>query len=244
MLDLISMWKNPKMIAYFALTAVLYALLLLPVSEYSLFAQDADYLRIAMCIPVGFSFLFGPAAAWGAAFGNLAFDALTGLSWVTPFGFLGNFLIGYIPYKLYSKITTEKPIPYSAKKLGLFIGLSALACALCGLVIGWGLFYVRSIPFAMTAFTIFTSDFLWAALLGPIVLLLSYGFFSKRHLLYNDLLDLQPSTSWNRTNSLAIAIFGVSAALCFVITILFTADVWLLLPFIVVSLVSVALACR
>jgi energy-coupling factor transport system substrate-specific component len=58
------MWKNPRMIAYVILTAILYAALLYPFQEYSFFAASADYFRIAMCIPVAFSFLFGPAAAW------------------------------------------------------------------------------------------------------------------------------------------------------------------------------------
>lgn len=86
MLDLISMWRQPKMVAYFAVTTALYAALLYPVSQFSLFGFQADYLRFAMCIPVAFGFLFGPAAAWGAGFGNLIFDAVTnnGLNWISP----------------------------------------------------------------------------------------------------------------------------------------------------------------
>ncbi len=244
MLDLISMWKNPKMIAYFALTAALYATLLYPLWQYSFFSENADYLRIAMCIPVAFSFLFGPAAAWGAAFGNLIFDAATGVSWITPFGFLGNFLIGYIPYKLWSKISAEKPDLKSLRKLALFVGVTSLACVLCGLIIGWGLLYLFALPFVMTAFTIFASDLLWALLLGPVLLKLSYGFFSKRKLLYTNLLRTELNLSWGGSRSLAIGVFLLSAILCFVIPSVFSVDAWVLLPFVVFSSVAAAVACR
>lgn len=109
------------MVGYFTLTAILYAVLLFPLKQFSFFSESAEYLRIAMCIPVAFSFLFGPAAAWGAAFGNLLFDVATApVSWITPVGFLGNFLIAYLPYKLWSIITLAKPDLVSLKKLGLF----------------------------------------------------------------------------------------------------------------------------
>jgi hypothetical protein len=244
MLDLIAMWKNPKMLTYFAFTAGLYAALLYPLWQFSFFSENADFLRIAMCIPVAFSFLFGPAAAWGAAFGNLIFDATTGISWITPFGFLGNFLIGYLPYKLWSISIIEKPYLNCAKKLGLFIGITAIACLLCGLIVGWGLLYLFSLPFVMTSFTIFASDLLWAVLLGPVVLSLSYSFFSKRKLLYSDLLNIQLLIKWNKTKSIALMVFAVSSVLCFAIPILFTVDAWPMLPFVMLSFVAALVVCN
>lgn len=245
MLDLIVMWKNPKMIGYFALTAALYALLLYPLKEYSFFSANADYLRIAMGLPVAFSFLFGPAAAWGTAFGNLAFDAATGpLTWVTPLGFLGNFLIAYLPYKLWSKVTAEKPDLKSAKKLGLFCGLCALACVVCGLLIGWGLLYLFAIPFVMTSFTIFASDLLWAILLGPVLLRLSYGYFSKHKLLYTDLLNNHRTVNWNKAKTFAVLVFVVAVFLSFVVPALFTVDAWVILPFVTLLLVALGLIIK
>lgn len=244
MSELVSMWKSPKILVYFFFTTVLYSTLLYPVWQFSFFAENADFLRIAIGIPVAFSFLFGPAAAWGAAFGNLIFDAATGISWITPFGFLGNFLIGYIPYKLWSKITTEKPDLRSLKKIGLFIGVCALACVLCGIVIGWGLLYLFSFPFVITSFAIFASDFLWAVLLGSVILVVSYGFFNKRKLLYSDLLNMLPDANWNRKRSSAIIISIVTGVLCFIIPVLVTVDAWFLLPFVMLSLISAVLAMK
>jgi energy-coupling factor transport system substrate-specific component len=245
MLDLIEMWKNPKMVGYFALTAALYAALLFPLKQFSFFSESAEYLRIAMCIPVAFSFMFGPAAAWGAAFGNLILDVSTApISWITPVGFLGNFLIAYLPYKLWSKITLEKPDLKSVKKLGLFCGLCALACVICGLLIGWGLLYLFATPFVMTSFTIFTSDLLWAILLGPVLLRFSYDYFSKNKLLYSDLIKTQQHIHWNKPKTFALLVFVVAAILCFIVPALFSVDAWVILPFVMLSLISVAFTIK
>ncbi len=232
------------MIAYVALSALLYVALLYPLKEYSFFAANADYFRIAMCIPVAFSFLFGPAAAWGAALGNILFDGVTGLSWIAPFGFLGNFLIAYVPYKLWSRLTNETPDFRSIKKLGLFVGLCALGCALAGLIIGWGLLLLFSFPFAMTSFTIFASDLLWAILLGPVVLAPSYGFFAKHKLLYTDILHIQAKASWTKNRSLTAFVGIVCVVLCLAIPQVFIVDVWVLFPFVVAAFLATIIACR
>jgi hypothetical protein len=246
MLDLISMWRQPKMVAYFAVTTALYAALLYPVSQFSLFGFQADYLRFAMCIPVAFGFLFGPAAAWGAGFGNLIFDAVTnnGLNWISPLGFLGNFLIAYIPYTLWHKITTEQPDMRSVKKLAFFMGLVGLGTTICGLIISWGLLYLYQRPFIMTTFTIIGSDTLWAVLLGPVILAACYGCLSKKRLLYTDIMHLTPKPSWSRTRTCAIALFLVSAVLCFVLPALFKVETMVLLPFVSLAFVSLIAASR
>ncbi len=246
MLDLIEMWKKPKMIAYMLLTAVLYPALLYPFQQYSFFSASADYLRVGVGIPAAFSFLFGPAAAWGTAFGNLIFDATTGsgLNVMSIFGFIGNFLIGYIPYKLWSALTTEKPDLRSPKKVALFVGLSALACTLCGLVIAWGLLYLYSLPFIMMTFTIAATDALWAIVLGSIILAASYGFVSRRRLLYTDVLGIAAKSSWSKPKNVAILVFAVSTILCFVIPVLFSVEAVVLLPFVVVSVIAVVATCK
>jgi energy-coupling factor transport system substrate-specific component len=229
------------MVAYFAFTTALYAALLYPVSQFSLFGLQADYLRFAMCIPVAFGFLFGPAAAWGAGLGNLIFDATTnsGLTWVSALGFLGNFLIAYIPYTLWTKITAEQPDMRSIKKVVLFMGLVGLATTICGLLIGWGLLYLYQLPFIMITYTIIGSDTLWAVLLGPVVLAASYGYFSKNGLLYRDIMRLTLKPSWSKTKTCTSALFVVSATLCFVLPAMFNVETMLLLPF--VSLAFIAL---
>lgn len=159
MLELVSMWKNPKMIAFTALTAGLYAALIFPFQQFTFFEGNADFLRVGMGIPVSFSMFFGPAAAWGTAIGNLIYDASTAsLSTASIFGFVGNFMVGLIPYKLWGILTTEKPDLKTAKKLALFVGLSFLACVVCGIVVASGLYWLGIAPFMPTVAVIALTD--------------------------------------------------------------------------------------
>ncbi|MCW4010704.1 MAG: hypothetical protein NWF05_08800 [Candidatus Bathyarchaeota archaeon] len=74
MWDLLSMWKSPKMIALTALTALLYVGSIFPFHGLTAFGGYADFGRVGVGIPVAFSFLFGPAAGWGDAVGNVLRD--------------------------------------------------------------------------------------------------------------------------------------------------------------------------
>ena len=146
--------------------------------------------------------------------------------------------------KLWSKITLEQPDIKSVKKLGLFVGLCALACVICGLIISWGLLYLFAIPFVMTSFTIFASDLLWAILLGPVLLRFSYGYFSKHKLLYSDLLNTHPTVHWGKTKNIAIAVFVVAVLLCFIVPAVFIVDALVILPFVMLSLVTLGLTIK
>jgi energy-coupling factor transport system substrate-specific component len=245
MIDLLKMWTKPKMVAYAVLTMTLYPLLIYPFQTFYLFAGHADYLRIGMGIPVAFSFLFGPAAAWGAAFGNLIYDFSTdGFRWISLFGFLGNFLVAYIPYKLWSAVTSEKPDLRSIQKTGLFLVITLFACSVCGLIIGWGLLYLYSAPFTMTVFTITVTDALWGIILGSAILAATYGLISRRSLLYTDILALTPKPSWTRTRSLAIIVYVMGLFACFAVAEIANISPFMLVPFVMVSIVSTVAACK
>ncbi len=250
MLDLISMWKNPKMVAYFLLTAVLYPALIYPFQQFTVFAGHADYLRVGMGIPMAFSFLFGPAAAWGTAAGNIIYDlctdgvvTTTGVRWIAIFGLVVNFLIAYLPYKLWNAITTEKPDLRSIKKIGLFVGLAFLACATAGLILGWGFLLLYNSPFQTTSFMIATTDALWAIVLGSVVLVLSYPILSRKKLLYTDLLHIQVKPSWNNAKTLAIITFAVSTISCMLLANFYTANLYMWLPFVFSSTSSALICC-
>jgi energy-coupling factor transport system substrate-specific component len=246
MYDLISMWKNPKMIAFTLLTAGLYAALIFPVSQFSLFGGHADFERVGIGVPVAFSFLFGPAAAWGAAIGNVIRDIATNkLNVASIPGFIGNFLIGYIPYKLWRAVTAEKPNMKSLKTFGLFVGIAVLACSVCGLIIGWGLLWLGWAPFMPTAFLIGLTDAVWAIVLGSILLALTYTSVSKHGLLYTDILKInQPAANWSKTRSLGILVFCFSTLLCFTLTLAFSMNHFVLLSLVAISFVATAVVCR
>lgn len=239
------MWKNPKMVGFTALTAVLYAALIFPFQQFTIFGGHADFGRVGVGFPLAFSFLFGPAAAWGAAIANIARDVATSrLDAASFFGFIGNFLIGYLPYRLWNAVTKQKPDLRSPKKITLFVGIALLACTMCGLIIGWGLYWLGFTRFMPTALIIAITNSLWAIVLGSIVLALTYGIVSKRKMLYTDLLNIQQQTaSWKRSKTLALLTFVVSTMLCFGLGAFLVVDPFVLLAFVGVSVVAIAIVC-
>ena len=63
------MWRSTRMVVLTAVSAALYASILIPFKVVPL-VPGVTELRPASAVPVVISFLFGPAGAWGAAFGN------------------------------------------------------------------------------------------------------------------------------------------------------------------------------
>src|SRR5579883_3418424 len=105
MAELFAMWRNTRMVVLTAICAALYAAILIPgITEF----------RPANAVPVVCSFLFGPAGAWGAAFGNLIGDFFGGLGPGDLFGFFANLLYGLVPYLVWEAITTAAPLPRGA----------------------------------------------------------------------------------------------------------------------------------
>jgi len=73
--ELVTMWRHTKMVVLVALTAAVYAAILIPFKGIPLIPGITE-VRPANVVPVVFSLLFGPAAAWGSAIGNLIGDLL------------------------------------------------------------------------------------------------------------------------------------------------------------------------
>src|ERR1700746_4111787 len=104
------MWHNTRMVVLCAITAALSAAVLVPFKVVPLIPGVTE-LRPANAIPVGCSFLFGPAAAWGSAIGNMIGDFFGGVGPGDIFGFVANLVYGYIPYKAWNVIPPgERPI--------------------------------------------------------------------------------------------------------------------------------------
>src|SRR6266704_201199 len=91
MRELVTMWKSSRMIALTAVVAFAYAAALIPFKNNGV--PPPISIRPAQFIPPVSSLLFGPAAAWGSAFGNLVGDFFGRLTLVSLFGVVGNFLL-------------------------------------------------------------------------------------------------------------------------------------------------------
>src|SRR5499425_2577185 len=110
MREALAIWRNTRLVVLTAVSASLYAALLIPFKVLPLIPGVTE-LRPANAVPVVCSLLFGPAAAWGAAIGNIIGDFFGGLGPGDLFGFAGNFLYGLIPYKAWDALTDADPVP-------------------------------------------------------------------------------------------------------------------------------------
>ncbi len=98
--DIFSVWSKTKQIVIVAITAAVYAGTLIPFKPIQIIPGLTE-LRPASVIPVLFGILFGPAAAWGSAIGNLIADFFGMLSPASVFGFIANFLFSYVAFLLW-----------------------------------------------------------------------------------------------------------------------------------------------
>src|SRR2546422_8792011 len=143
MRELFAMWSNTRMVVLTAICAALYAAILIPFKVVPLIPGITEF-RPANAIPVVCSFLFGPAAAWGSALGNLIGDFFGGLGPGDLFGFLANLLYGLVPYAVWEAVTDAPPVPEGPlAPLGLLLvmGVAAMPCAT---VVGRGLHLLGS----------------------------------------------------------------------------------------------------
>src|SRR5512144_1550189 len=130
MRDLIDMWGNTRMVVLTAMSASLYAAILIPFKVLPIIPGVTEF-RPANAVPVVCSFLFGPAGAWGAAIGNVIGDFFGGIGPGDAFGFVGNFLYGLLPYKLWEAVTDRDPLPRTPAMWLLFVSVVLLASAAC-----------------------------------------------------------------------------------------------------------------
>ena len=178
------MWHYSTMVVLTVLTAGLFAAILIPFKGIPLIPGVTE-LRPANVIPVVFGLLFGPAGAWGAAFGNLIGDFFGTLGVGSFFGFWGNFLAAYLPYKMWR----GRPLgllPRHLPRYNLAVLLGACGCAL---VVGFGLEALGLLPFSVIALTVLVNNALVTLILGPFLLRLLAPRVSRWDLYWAELMD-------------------------------------------------------
>jgi len=228
MKEIVTMWKYSMMVALTVLCAGIYMLLLLPTKSIVIIPGITE-IRPASLLPVIFGLLFGPAGAWGSAIGNLAGDLFGTLSPGSIFGFVGNFLYAYIPYKLWYHIKQRHgedraPTINSPWKLARFGIVSFISSIPCAVTIAWGLNLLDITNFPAPAIIIALNNTVTTLLFGPILLPILYKAAKKYRLLWTDLMhpkDIsKPSTDklypfMIITGSTGAFLSGLAAA-CFI----------------------------
>ncbi len=204
------------MVALTFVIAAIYAAALIPSSGLVL-VEGFTTVRPANVFPVAFSLLFGPAAAWGSAIGNVLADAFS--ETLTPgslFGFVGNFFAGYLGYRLWGNLgplsSGEPPTMRSVRQLLEYWLVTLATAALTGAIIAWGLDLLGLFPFAMFATIIAVNDFIAAAILGPPLLYLLYPLARENQLLYPAVMrgDALPAVPPGRRRRAAYGLVAVS----------------------------------
>src|SRR5271169_3582076 len=132
MSDLRLMWRNTRMVVLCAISAALYAAILVPFKVVPLIPGVTE-LRPANAIPVVCSLLFGPAAAWGSAIGNMIGDFFGGVGPGDIFGFFANLAYGYVPYKIWTLLAAqdESPVHLAPTTIVKYVVACLSASVLC-----------------------------------------------------------------------------------------------------------------
>lgn len=178
------MWHYSTMVVLTVLTAGIFAAILIPFKGIPLIPGLTE-LRPANVIPVVFGLLFGPAGAWGAALGNLIGDFFGTLGAGSLFGFWGNFLAAYLPYKMWQ----NRPLGEMKNHLPRFFLAVILGAMGCAVTIGFGLEALKLLPFSVIVVAVFINNALIALLLGPFLLALLEPRVSRWDLSWTELLD-------------------------------------------------------
>src|ERR671917_75018 len=170
MKEIFTMWRHTQMVVLVALSAAIYAAILIPTQSFVIIPGFTN-LRPANVFPFVFGLLFGPAGAWGAAIGNLINDFFGTLGLGSIGGFIGNFFLGFLPYKMWHAYfrrgeNMEQNVN-SGKKLVVFIAIAILASIVCAVWIAWLNDLLGFVPFSVLATIISINN----AIVGVVLLL-------------------------------------------------------------------------
>lgn len=195
MKEVFRMWRSTKMVVLVALCAGLYAAILIPFKGFVLIPGITEF-RPANALPVVLGLLFGPAGAWGSAIGNLIGDFFGSLGVGSIFGFFGNFMFAYVPYKVWTNLglvskNDSEPNLNFGKKVFAYIVAAILGSAACALIIPWGLELLKMVPFAALATIILLNNTIPSIILGIPLLMILYPRIKKWDLLWTDIMPVE-----------------------------------------------------
>ena len=202
------------MVVLCVLSAALYAAVLIPFKVLPLIPGVTE-VRPGNAIPVVCSFLFGPAAAWGSAIGNMIGDFFGGVGPGDVFGFFANLVYGYIPYKLWTIIAPgdQGPTNFSAGTIARYVACCLAASILCADLVGWGDNMLSLRPFWILGNVIIFNNMVAAIVLAPLILAAVYPRVRAAQLLYRDVMpELNEGSRSRRLAGAAMLVVGETAA--------------------------------
>jgi hypothetical protein len=166
--ELLEVWTERKGLVLIGLSALVYALVLVPFNQVQWVIAGIS-IRPAAALPVVFGVLWGPASAWGLGFGNIAGDLVGSWSPMSSFGFLINFLYPYLSYLLWHRLMKGHTMKTDAYSLACFWIVSFVVTLGCmALLAAFGtVFFGR--PFESKFISYFGNNILWAMTAGAVI---------------------------------------------------------------------------
>jgi hypothetical protein len=168
--ELAGVLTDRKGLTWIVVTALFSVLVLVPFNQYQ-WALAGLTLRPAAVLPVACGILWGPAAAYGLAAGNVAGDYFGG-SWslMSVFGFIVNFLYPYLSYRLWHRLMRDHEMKLDAYGLISFWATTLVVTFACMLLLAacGTVFFGR--PFESKFIGYFGNNIFWAMIVGPILL--------------------------------------------------------------------------
>lgn len=213
MRELGAMWRNTRMVVLCAISAALYGAVLVPFKVVPLIPGVTE-LRPANAIPIVCSFLFGPAAAWGSAIGNMIGDFFGGVGPGDIFGFFANLFYGYVPYKAWNVIAQGRsPIARSPGAIASYVAVCLCASVLCADIVGWGDNLLGLRPFSILGNVIVFNNMASALVLSPLLLIAVYPRVRRGRMLYADVMPEFKERPWSvRAAGLLLLVAGEAGA--------------------------------
>ena len=216
MKEIFTMWRHTQMVVLVALSAAIYAATLIP-TQFLPIIPGFTNVRPANVFPFVFGLLFGPAGAWGAAIGNLINDFFGTLNIGSISGFIGNFFLGFLPYKLWGAFfrrgeNMEQTVN-SGKKLVVFFAIVVLASIVCAVWIAWFNDLLGFVPFAALSAVIAVNNALAGIILGPVFLLVLYPRIKRWGLLWTEIMrpDEVPASRVQLLGNVLVWVGGIGA---------------------------------
>jgi energy-coupling factor transport system substrate-specific component len=176
----IRMWKNTRMIILVAVCAAIYSAALVAFKTSIPLIPGITEVRVANIFPMVFGMLFGPAGAWGTAIGNLIGDIFGGTLGPTSIaGFVGNFLLGYLPYTMWTTFfpfaeRSQEWRSDSWRSWVSYILIAFVSSAACAVVISIAADNLGIVPYAILTKIITLNDTL-ASWIGILLFFSVYG---------------------------------------------------------------------
>ncbi len=189
------MWRNTRMIILVSVCAAIYGAALIAFKTAIPLIPGITEVRVANIFPMVFGLLFGPAGAWGSAIGNLIGDIFGGtLGPGSIAGFVGNFLLGYLPYTMWTTF-----VPFAEKsrewKFGSwrswinYILIAFISSASCAVVISIAVDALGIVPYAILT-KIITLNNTFASWIGVFLLISVFGVTKQQlGLFWGDVMD-------------------------------------------------------